>query len=110
MIICVCQKWKALAKNLEELWHFPQCIGVLDGKHILIEPPQHSGSKYLNYKWTHSLVLMMLVDAELKFTYIDVGTNRRVIDGGVWKKCGLYKALNENSLQMPPPNEYLEDN
>ena len=32
---------------------------------------------------------MALVDADLKFIYIDVGTNGRVSDGGVWAKLRM---------------------
>ncbi|XP_060861645.1 uncharacterized protein LOC132938681 [Metopolophium dirhodum] len=29
--------WKQLAENFEELWNFHNCIGSVDGKHILIK-------------------------------------------------------------------------
>ncbi|KAL1277302.1 hypothetical protein QQF64_023975 [Cirrhinus molitorella] len=28
----------------EEKWQFPHCLGALDGKHIYIQPPAHTGS------------------------------------------------------------------
>lgn len=48
---------------------------------------------------------MALADADLKFIYIDVGTNGRVSDGGVWAKCGLSRALEHDTLHIPPPKE-----
>lgn len=98
------QEWLAIAKRYEQLWQFPRCVGALDGKHIVIQSPQHSGSYYHNYKGSHSIVLMALVDADLQFIYVDVGTNGRVSDGGVWNKSTLCQALKNNTLQMPPPS------
>lgn len=95
------EEWEAVAQKFERRWDFPNCIGALDGKHIVIQPPPNSGSHYFNYKGTHSIVLMALVDADLKFLYIDVGTNGRVSDGGVWGKCGLNSALMNNSVNLP---------
>ena len=46
---------------------------------------------------------MALVDADLRFLYIDVGTNGKVSDGGVWNKCGLKAALENNTLNLPAP-------
>ena len=97
------EEWRHIAKRFEERWNFPHCIGALDGKHVSIQPPPNSGSHYYNYKGFNSIVLMALADADLKFIYIDVGTNGRISDGGVWAKCGLSQALEENTLRRPPP-------
>ncbi|MGH0119865.1 UNVERIFIED_CONTAM: hypothetical protein FKN15_059246 [Acipenser sinensis] len=96
--------WQGIAKQFEELWQFPGCIGELDGKLITIQPLKNIGSHYYNYKGTSTIVLMALVDADLKFLYVDVGTNGRVSDGGVWNKCTLSQALQDNSLHLPQPS------
>lgn len=41
----------------------PKCSSVIDGKHIVIQDPQNSGSYYFNYKGQHSVILMAIVDA-----------------------------------------------
>ncbi|MGH0132709.1 UNVERIFIED_CONTAM: hypothetical protein FKN15_008191 [Acipenser sinensis] len=88
---------------VKDMWNFPLCIAALDGKHIVNEPPPNSGCHYFNYTGLHPIVLMALVDAELKFSYVDVGTNGRMSDSGVWAKCGLSSALESNELNLPPP-------
>ena len=65
------------------------CIGAVDGKHILIRPPPGSGSFYYKCKGCHSIVLIDASDADSNFIYVDVGTNGRVSDGGVWDNRSL---------------------
>lgn len=47
---------------------------------------------------------MAIADANYKFIYIDVGTNGRASDGGVFSKCSFNRALNEKKLQLLPPS------
>jgi hypothetical protein len=75
----------------------------LDGKHILIDPPINSGALFHNYKNSFSIILMALLDAHQRFIYVDVGTNGRVGDAGVWAKCSLRSALESNSIHLPEP-------
>lgn len=97
------EEWIRIANDFNSKWHFPNCIGALDGKHITIRCPKNSGSLNFNYKHTFSIVLMALADANYKFTYIDVGCKGRVSDGGVYSRCSLYQAIETNSLNIPPP-------
>ena len=43
-------KWKSTADEFYERWNFPNCIGAIDGKHVMIQCPFNSGSLFYNYK------------------------------------------------------------
>lgn len=80
-------------------------MGSVDGKHVSIQKPRHSGSYYYNYKGSFSIVLMAIVDANYKFLMVDVGANGRVSDGGVLKNTLFWRKLSQNQLDMPDPRE-----
>lgn len=102
------EEWLAVAKGYEEKWNFPQCIGAIDGKHIQLQAPIHSGSQYFNYKSTFSIVLMAVVDADYNFLFADVGCQGRISDGGVIKNTEFYKSLENKTLMIPEPT-YLKN-
>jgi hypothetical protein len=83
------------------LWQFPNCIGVTGGKHIEVQAPNNSGSLFFNYKKTFSVVLLALVDANYKFTIIDVGGYGKSSDGGLFARLTLGKSLEANMLNIP---------
>lgn len=97
------REWKAVARDFEDRWNFPNCLGAVDGKHVNIIPPPNSGSFYWNYKGRNSLVLMAIVNANYEFTMIHFGTNGRVSDGGVIENTTFYVKLKNKSLHIPPP-------
>lgn len=96
-------EWRVISNDFGEQWNFHHVIGALDGKHCVIDPPLQSGSMFYNYKGDYSVVLLALVDAQLRFIYVDVGTNGRVSDSGVWNKCSLKHHLDKGTLNIPPP-------
>ena len=95
-------EWLKVAAEFLQQCHYPNRLGSLDGKRIYIQKPENSGSTFYNYKKSCIIVLLALVDANLKFLYsIDVGTNLRVSDGGVFNKSSLKKAIDSNYLNVP---------
>ena len=42
--------WIRIEHDFNQHWGFPNCIGLLDSKHIIITSPANSGSLYHNYK------------------------------------------------------------
>ena len=94
-------EWRKISEEFSVKWNFYNCIGAMDGKHIVIRPPPNSGSYYFNYKGTFSLVLLAVVDADYNLVYVDVGCNGRISDGGVFRNCSLYTAMERNCLNTP---------
>ncbi len=92
------EEWNGIAHEFETQWQFPNCIGALDGKHILMHPPRNSGSLFYNYKEGFSIVLLGLVDADYKFIAIDLGANGRCSDSGIWDNSIMKKMIVENRV------------
>jgi len=97
------EEWRRLAKDFENKWNLPHCCGSIDGKHVAMRKPGRTGSLYFNYKGFCSVVLMALVDAHYRFLYASCGDYGSISDGGVFERTDLKEALNNNSLNFPPP-------
>lgn len=93
------QNWFYIASGFKNKWQFINCGGALDGKHIRVVPPPHTGAQYYNYKNFYSIVLMALVDSNYEFIFVDCGKNGRLSDGGVIVNTKFYQEL-LNGKQM----------
>lgn len=93
--------WQEIATGFKERWNFPNCVGAIDGKHVVIQAPHNSGSQYFNYKGTYSLVLLVVVDARYLFRVVDVGAFGRNSDGGTLAASAFGQALREEKLHLP---------
>ena len=103
------EEWQRIAAEFEEQWNFPNCIGAINGKHVLLKQPANSGSYYFNYRATFSIVLLGLVDGDYKFIYVDDGCNGRVGNGSVFKNSSLSRALSDNLLNIPGEQSLCEN-
>ncbi|KAK5647943.1 hypothetical protein RI129_002835 [Pyrocoelia pectoralis] len=83
------------------MWHFPNCLGAIDGKHVVIDAPANSGSLYFNYKKTFSVVLLALVDAHYRFIAVDIGSYGKNSDGGIFANSNLGQSLDSEKLNIP---------
>ena len=90
-----------LKKGFRLRWHFPNCIGVLDGKHVAIISPPASGSLFYNYKGYYSLVLMALVDANYRFVYVDIGEYGSNSDSNVFQFSKFGQKFMNEKLNIP---------
>ena len=97
------ESWLHIANEFEKKWDFPHCIGVIDGKHVVIQAPPRCGSEYFNYKKTHSIVLLAVCNASYEFILVDVGDNGRQSDGGVYTNSTIGYAIDKNLLDLPTP-------
>lgn len=94
-------KWEDVAQRFLNKTNFPNCLGAIDGKHIRLIKPCHSGSQYYNYKKYFSVVLMAVVDADYKFIYVDIGSFGSNADSAVFQHSKFGKRLAYNELDLP---------
>ncbi|XP_055840635.1 putative nuclease HARBI1 [Episyrphus balteatus] len=95
------EQWNQIANQFEARWHFPLCIGALDGKHVAFRASKTDGSLYYNYKGFNSVVLLAMCDAEYKFLFVDIGCNGRISDGGVLSRSDLARILLQADRFLP---------
>ncbi|XP_034071578.1 uncharacterized protein LOC117545744 [Gymnodraco acuticeps] len=81
------EDWRAIAAGFQERWNFPNCVGAIDGKHVVIQAPA----------W-----LLAVVDAQYLFRVVDVGGFGRSSDGGSLRNSAFGEGLRDGSLQLPP--------
>lgn len=94
--------WENNERHFKAKWNFPNCVGAIDGKHVVFEKPANSGSLFFNYKKTFSIVLLAVMDADYKFIMIDVGSAGKNSDGGIFSHSNFGKRMVENRLNFPP--------
>ncbi|KAJ8875774.1 hypothetical protein PR048_023673 [Dryococelus australis] len=95
------EQWQKVEEEFLTLWHYPNCIGAVDGKH-----PSNSCSLYFNYKKEFSIVLLAVVDAEYRFN-VDVGAYGRNSDGGIFRASKVGQGLINGTLDISPPEKSL---
>ena len=66
-------KWKSIADEFYRRCNFPNCIGAIDDKHVMVQCPFISGSLFYNYKSYFSIVLLAVASTDYRFVMVDVG-------------------------------------
>jgi len=94
------EQWKAIADEFDRRWNFPQCIGALDRKQVVIQRPENTVGEFYNYKGTKSIILMANVDVNYCFIYVNIGCQGHISDSGVFRNTEFYRKL-KNNLYLP---------
>ena len=68
---------------------FPDVVGTVDGSHIPINAPLENREDYWCYKKFYSIILLAVCNAQMQFTFFDIGCPGKECDGGVYKRCEL---------------------
>lgn len=91
-----------IAADFQQMQLFPNCVGAVDGKHIVIQAPASSVSLCYNYKGSFSIVLLAVIDARYGLQVVDVGAYGQSSDEGEvhWLFQHLEK-LFQGSLDIP---------
>ena len=55
--------WRQIEHQFSTRWNCLNCIGALDGKHIMMRAPPNSSSMFYNSKGFFYIILMALVDS-----------------------------------------------
>ncbi|KAM3909895.1 uncharacterized protein RB166_021521 [Leptodactylus fuscus] len=95
--------WLQAAAGFQSVANFPNCIGAVDGKHVRVRKPPHSGSLYFNYKKYFSVVLMAVADATYRFVAIEVGAYGSTGDSRALLTSLLGRRVLLDQVTLPPP-------
>ncbi|XP_047490323.1 protein ALP1-like [Penaeus chinensis] len=102
-------------RNMQYAWRVPHntIIGAIDGKHVACKCPPNSGSEFYNYKGFYSVILFAMVDADYRFTYIDVSGNGSSSDAQIYNESDLHRGLDQNRIHAfpqpdPLPNDHQD--
>ena len=103
------EEWSKIAELFERRWNFPNGIGAIEGKRIIIQQRCNSGSHYLDYKDHYSVILLAVFGPNYECLWADIGTNGRTPDGAIWRKSDLKELLSnkENQLHLPAAKPLL---
>ena len=102
-------EWESIAEDFFARWNFPNCIGAIDGKHVMIQCPVNSGSLFYNYKSYFSIVLLAVASADYRFVMVDIGAYGSSNDSGVLNNTALFKCLKKKKLGIPPSKQLPND-
>ena len=107
------EEYLQIAESFWKVWNFPHCLGAIDGKHVDSQCPPNSGSLYFNYHKRYSIVLMAVCDHNYKFSLVDIGSQGKNNNAGIYANSDLNvengmldiprgtSCLNGTDMQMP---------
>jgi len=69
-------------------------------ENIIVQCFKNTGSAFYNYKGTYSTVLMGVCDADLRFTYVSIGSAGRESDGGIFQSLNFGRYIETETLAI----------
>ncbi|XP_071985429.1 uncharacterized protein [Engystomops pustulosus] len=94
--------FQAISKGFEEKTDFPNCLGAIDGKHIRVIQPPHSGTLFFNYKKYFSIVLLAIADSDSNFIAIETGSYGSTNDSRILETSAMARQLLQKHINIPP--------
>ncbi|XP_069802778.1 uncharacterized protein [Dendropsophus ebraccatus] len=95
------ETWRQVAAGFQTVVNFPNCLGAVDGKHVRVQQPPHSGSRFYNYKKFFSVDLMAVADANCQFVAIDVGAYGSTGDSRVLQALQIGQQILRAGARLP---------
>ena len=102
-------EWKSIPDEFYKRLNFPNCIGAIGGKHVMIQCPSNSGSLFYNYKSYFSIVLLAIASADFRFVMVDVGSYGSSNDSSVLNQTTFFKHLRNKNLDVPTSKQLPND-
>lgn len=95
------EEWLDIANSFEKKFQFPHCVGAVGGKHVIIQATKNNMSEYRNYKGSHSVVLMGIVDSNYCFMLANTAC-------GMISEEVVFQNINYCDLNLPSPIALLK--
>ena len=93
--------WKELKREFMFRWNVPHALGALDGKHVALKKPKNTGALYHNYKGFFSIVMLVLLDGQYKFRWVDAGTVGSCSDAQIFNASQLKRRIEDGRIGFP---------
>ncbi|GFO04838.1 protein antagonist of like heterochromatin protein 1 [Plakobranchus ocellatus] len=91
-----------VAQDFFSLWQYPNCIGAVGNKCIMVKCPSNRSSHNSDsYKGKYAIVLQAVSDAKGKFIFVDVGDYDPQYDAGIFKHSAFGQALVKGQIPIP---------
>lgn len=103
------EKWLEISTGFWKNSNFPNCIGAVDGKHIRVMKPLHSGTMYYNFKNYFSIQLLAICDANYCFKFVYIGDYGKNNDSFIFQNSEFQKRYRRGLLDLPYP-DFLPEN
>lgn len=80
-----------------EIWNFLNCIGIVDGKYVMMDCFSNVGLVYYNYKGFYSVVFLVMCDVKYCFMFLYIGVFDSINDVSIFLGV-LFREMFENNF------------